>query len=69
MMPPSAASQGVLQGAYYIGHAVATRRVFQSRKSGQRLFPMQHMTADRALAPAFDLPHPDRLNFCCYFFT
>ena len=38
----------------FLGQAAATRQALQSRKSAQRLFSRQHLTASRALAPAFD---------------
>ena len=46
----------------FLGQAAATRQARQSRKSAHRLLSMQHLTASRALAPAFDQRQPDRLN-------
>ena len=46
----------------FLVQVAATRRSLQSRKSAQRLFSMQHLTASRALAPAFDQRHPARLK-------
>ena len=45
-----------LPGVWFIflGQAAAARQALQSRKSAQRLFSRQHLTASRALAPAFD---------------
>ena len=38
----------------FLGYANAALHALHSRKSGQRLFFKQHLTASRALAPAFD---------------
>ena len=46
----------------FLGQAAAARQALQSRKSGQRLFSRQHLTASRALAPAFDQWRPARLK-------
>ena len=45
-----------------LGQAAAALQVLQSRKSGQRLFFIQHLMASRVLAPDFDQRHPARLN-------
>ena len=51
----------VFRGVWFIflGQAAATRQALQSRKSARRLFSRQHLTANRALAPALDQRHPD----------
>ena len=45
------------------GRPAVALQTLQSRKSGQRLFLKQHLTASRALAPAFDQPLPALLSW------
>ena len=46
----------------FLGQAAAARLALQLRKSAQRLLSIQHLTASRALAPAFDQRQPRRVR-------
>ena len=46
----------------FFGQAAAALQALESRKSIQRLFLKQHLTASKALAPAFDQWHSAPLN-------
>ena len=52
----------VLGASHFLVMRLRRRQALQSRKSGQRLFSKQHLTASTALAPAFDQWRPAPLS-------
>ena len=70
-MPPAATEGHQTRRVHLmiLGQTADALQALQSRKSGQRLFLKQHLTASKVLAPAFDqwIPAPlNRLPTICF---
>ena len=55
-------SNSMSRGVRPILSGQAVRQALKLRNSAQRLFSIQHLTANRALAPAFEKQRCDHLN-------